>query len=163
VLAVDGEVDLSNLDEFCERCAHTVQTSENAIIDLTACSYIGSAGLNALFRLMRHDPSPRAIVVPKSSLVRRLFEIVRAGDVMPIFDGIEAALTAVQETAAQRRAQRLRSVARDTKNAIRRTKRTILKSEESIASAMDEAKDKIIAKEDAIIRNLSSQKLSEDT
>ncbi len=80
VVKADGEIDLSNIDEFRSVLDATIARSPKAfIIDLTDISYIDSAGVAVVisaYRKMNKAGGVLAIVKPISPAVRRVLDLL---------------------------------------------------------------------------------------
>lgn len=94
-LTVGGEIDIANADEFGRELAKAAETTDaGLVLDLTAVTYLDSAGLGELFGLasrMAERGAAVAIVVPMESPLRRLFRIVELEEVASLVDTHEAA------------------------------------------------------------------------
>lgn len=70
------------------------------VLDLGATRYLDSAGIDMLFRLSERLRQRRAtlrLVIPPSSQLTRLVEIVALASAMPIHDTVDDALEACQQ------------------------------------------------------------------
>src|SRR4051794_39194408 len=78
-LAVTGEVDLSNVDEFCAALESAVPNSAFGLsLDLSGVTYLDSTGIRVLFRLdreLRERQQRLRIVVPEDAVIRRVLEL----------------------------------------------------------------------------------------
>src|SRR5262245_58307549 len=95
LVRVGGELDAFAAKRFRDRLS-ILRSSDRYVVDLGALSFIDSAGLHALFAIgkVARDVGARIIyVVPSDSPVRRLIEVVKLGDVTPVCDSFDAALT----------------------------------------------------------------------
>ena len=73
------------------------------VVDLDGVTFIDSAGLHALFALARlasAQGGALALAVAESSPSARVLGLVRLGDVIPVRDTVEAAVSVVQVSAA---------------------------------------------------------------
>ena len=72
-------------------------------MNLAGVSFIDSAGLHALFgvvRVAKEVGASVAFVVPDESPVRRVVELVQLADVAPVCDSVEVAIARVTEPSA---------------------------------------------------------------
>ena len=79
---------------------------DGAVVDLSATTFIDSAGLHALFgvgRAAREAGTPIAFVLPAESGVRRVIELVQLADVVPVVETVDAAVARVAEDRASSR------------------------------------------------------------
>lgn len=80
IAGVEGEVDITNVDEVQARLSAAVPGEAGAmVVDLTDTTYLDSAGLRMLFTLaaqLRDRRQELHIVVPNRSNVHRLIEMV---------------------------------------------------------------------------------------
>jgi anti-sigma B factor antagonist len=96
IAAVEGEVDASNVAEVGERLRTLVTNRSTAlVVDLTATTYLDSAGINLLFELAAElaDRQQRLrLVVPASSPLLRMFAITGLTSAISTHETREAAL-----------------------------------------------------------------------
>jgi anti-anti-sigma factor len=80
VAAVHGELDASNARELAERVRSLLTNEMTAmVVDLSATSYLDSAGINQLFALgeeMRARQQRLALVVSQGSPIERMLTII---------------------------------------------------------------------------------------
>jgi len=83
ILAVTGDLDLTNVQELGERLEAVVFTnSSSLVLDLTRVAFIDSAALNVLFRTARGLGKERfRLVVEPTSAISRTLEIVGISEV----------------------------------------------------------------------------------
>ena len=98
VARVEGEVDASNSAELGIRLRDLVSNrSVGLIVDLTATTYLDSAGINLLFaigdELVARQQRLRLVVEPTSPIARML-AITSLDQVHPVHDSVPAALRA---------------------------------------------------------------------
>ena len=96
VTRVSGEVDASNARWLEERLrAVLTNQSEGLVVDLTATTYLDSAGIALLFglatELRRHQQQLR-LVVPEDSPIARMVRLTGLGATVPTHAALEAAL-----------------------------------------------------------------------
>lgn len=99
-----GDIDAANADSVRAELAESVGSSaENLILDLSDTRYLDSAGIDMLLRLSERLRQRRAklrLVIPPSSQVLRLAELVALPDAMPVHSTIEEALDACTQERA---------------------------------------------------------------
>lgn len=84
-IAVRGEIDLSNVQQFREHIsAGLADDAEIVVLDLTEVSFIDSSGLNALLYAKAQDGS-RLRVIPSPALLH-LLAITGLHEHLPIID-----------------------------------------------------------------------------
>jgi anti-anti-sigma factor len=93
ILVVDGEIDLSNADEF-EQELRAVAGAPRLIVDLTLCTYIDSSGLNALVRATHRPGDEGAFAVVAGPETRRILEIAGLEEVFTVYPSRDEALLA---------------------------------------------------------------------
>ena len=79
-------------------------SAENLILDLSDTRYLDSAGIDMLLRLSERLRQRRAklrLVIPPSSQVLRLAELVALPDAIPVHSTVEEALDAVRRSAPE--------------------------------------------------------------
>ena len=102
VVTIDGEIDISNASEIAIHLRNAV-TNSNAglLVDLTATSYLDSAGINLLFdfdaRLQDRQQQMHLVVAPESP-VARILSIVGLDGAMPFHATRNQALRALGVT-----------------------------------------------------------------
>lgn len=85
VVALAGELDLTNAREVEERLSRSVQNGSKLVLDVNRVSFIDSAALHVLFRLARVlGPGMLTVVVGPTAPVARTLEIVGVPDVMTV-------------------------------------------------------------------------------
>jgi stage II sporulation protein AA (anti-sigma F factor antagonist) len=100
IARLEGEVDLSNVDEIRGRLVDAVtHDTENVILDLTRTKYLDSTGVRLLFELAERLQGRRQqlrLVVNDGALVRRVVVLTQLDQRVPLDETVEAALAAVQ-------------------------------------------------------------------
>jgi anti-sigma B factor antagonist len=91
-VAVTGEVDVTNVDEFT-RSVLAVPGTRPVILELSGVKYLDSAGFAALDRLL--EQSAIVLVLAPDSFMYRVAELMR----LPIHHDLETARRVVQENA----------------------------------------------------------------
>jgi len=90
VAAVEGEVDASNAGEVGDRLRMTLTNRSTVlVVDLTATTYIDSAGINMLYELtseLEHRQQRMRLVVPDASPISRMLSIAGLDAVVPVHE-----------------------------------------------------------------------------
>jgi anti-anti-sigma factor len=89
VIAIHGEIDLSNGDRLQREADKAADEGENhgVAIDLTEIEYIDSRGLLLLFHLarrLRDKRVPFSLIAPPDSIAGRLLELVQIEELAPV-------------------------------------------------------------------------------
>jgi anti-anti-sigma factor len=99
VAHLEGEVDLSNVDEIRQLLVDAVaHDTEFLILDLTGTLYLDSTGVRLLFELAERLQGRRQelrLVVDDQTLVRRVIVLTQLDQRVPLDATVEHALTAV--------------------------------------------------------------------
>jgi anti-anti-sigma factor len=89
-VTVTGEVDLSNARGLLDAIATAVpDEAAHVVLDLTATTYLDSAGIAAVFRLaerLRNRRQDLRLVVPASSPIRPVLRLTHLDQVIPVDD-----------------------------------------------------------------------------
>ncbi len=98
VLRLEGEIDVSNVDEIRGRMRELVTNREFAlIVDLTPTSYLDSAGINLLFAVgeeMRGRQQQLHVVLSERSPLTRMVSLTGLDKSLPMHSTLERALAA---------------------------------------------------------------------
>jgi anti-anti-sigma factor len=109
VARVEGELDLANVGEVgANLLAAVPNTSSALIVDLSATTYLDSAGIKLLVDLnqrLRVRQQALRVVVPPTAIIRRVLELARLDKAVPIDESLDEALARLADEA---RAQRPR-------------------------------------------------------
>src|SRR4051794_25207772 len=101
VARIEGEVDSSNVFAIGDRLRSLLTNRSIAlIVDLTATTYLDSAGINLLFALadeMRAHQQRFAVVVGEPSPVRRMIVLTGVDRVAPIHASVDEAVGVIRE------------------------------------------------------------------
>jgi anti-anti-sigma factor len=96
IAVIDGEVDASNAADIAERLRRLVTNRNVAlVVDLTATSYLDSAGINVLFDLGSelHDRQQQLhLVVPTAAPIARAISFTGLDAAVPMHATREAAV-----------------------------------------------------------------------
>jgi anti-anti-sigma factor len=99
VAAIMGEVDGSNASDLRLALADRLPSTSSALIlDLSATTYLDSAGIHTVFELGRRLAARRQalrLVVPPDSPMRRVLELCAVDAVAPMDTQLEASLRAL--------------------------------------------------------------------
>ena len=76
ICTLEGEIDLANVAVVDAEINDGLDDRSRVVVDLTATSYIDSAGLRMLFALARKLGGRLTIVLPESSPLRRVITMV---------------------------------------------------------------------------------------
>jgi anti-sigma B factor antagonist len=100
LVAIAGEIDASNAGEISERLRAALSNrSEALVVDLSATTYIDSAGLNVLFELgtaLRERQQELHLVVASPSPIARMVTIVGLDAAVPTHPTRAAALAVLR-------------------------------------------------------------------
>lgn len=97
------DIDAANARQVRDELAAGAGDAEKLVLDLSETRYVDSAGIDMLFRLgelLRERRSALVLVIPQSSQLIRLAQIVALPSAMAIHETIEQALGARQRTGA---------------------------------------------------------------
>ncbi|WP_165872893.1 STAS domain-containing protein [Nocardioides jejuensis] len=93
IARVSGEIDLSNARAVLEAIGDAVRSGATSIVvDLSGVTFLDSSGIAMLFRLQQRIAYSRQelrLVVPRGSTVRRVLELARVPDLIPIQDTLD--------------------------------------------------------------------------
>ena len=95
VATIDGEVDMSNADRLLDELMGRVGSAPWLVIDLTACSYLDSAGLRAVARVDLRCSEVGAglrLVVDPAGAVDRALTLTRMSEVLTVDRSLSDAL-----------------------------------------------------------------------
>jgi anti-anti-sigma factor len=102
IAALDGEIDMANAHDLFGRITAVLDNrSRGLVLDLSTTRYLDSSGLQALLELARRTRSrgqELRVVAPLDSAPRRLLELVRTRDSMPLHAAVVEALSGFPET-----------------------------------------------------------------
>jgi len=90
LVRISGEIDLSNAHDVLAAIGDAVRSEAiSIIVDLSGVTFLDSSGISMLFRLRERIGFSRQelrLVVPLVSPIRRVLELTRVSDVIPIQD-----------------------------------------------------------------------------
>jgi anti-anti-sigma factor len=92
------DIDAANAHVLREELAACLQGADKLVLDLGATRYVDSAGIDMLFRLnelLHQRRVTLVLVIPQSSQLMRLAQIVALPSAMAIHETVEQALGAV--------------------------------------------------------------------
>jgi anti-anti-sigma factor len=96
LVVLTGEMDLVSSGDFARRLAAVViEPAVLVVVDLAGLSFIDSSGLHALVQMARQVESNGGIAVlaAPAPATRRVFEIARIGDIVPVAQSRDEALS----------------------------------------------------------------------
>jgi len=82
VVAVSGEIDISNFGKFHAAASSALVDRSQLILDLSGVTFIDSAGVNVLVHLASHEASVQ--LRTPSSPVRRVIELTGLARILPV-------------------------------------------------------------------------------
>jgi anti-anti-sigma factor len=94
------DIDAANARVLRDELAACVQGADRLVLDLAATRYIDSAGIDMLFRLnelLRQRRATLLLVIPQSSQLTRLAQIVALPSAVAIHESVEQALGACSQ------------------------------------------------------------------
>jgi anti-anti-sigma factor len=101
IARIEGEIDASNVFSMGDRLRSLLTNRSIAmVLDLSATTYLDSAGLNLLFALaeeMRAHQQRFALVVRETSPVRRMIDLTGVGRVTSLHASVDEALRVIRE------------------------------------------------------------------
>ncbi|MFG1930490.1 STAS domain-containing protein [Mycobacterium sp. NPDC048908] len=97
VIAAHGELDAANVQQFVDYALRHAAHLDRLVLDLTDVDFFGTAGFSALHTLnVRCAAEKIEWALASSPAVTRLMRICDPDSTLPIRDGVDAALAAVQ-------------------------------------------------------------------
>jgi anti-anti-sigma factor len=97
VIAAHGELDAANAQQFVDYALRHAAHLDRLVLDLTGVDFFGTAGFSALHTLnVRCAAETIEWAMAPSAAVSRLMRICDPDSTLPICDGVDAALAAVQ-------------------------------------------------------------------
>jgi anti-anti-sigma factor len=100
IVQLSGELDIKRAPAVREELLTAVGNQHaGLVVDLTAATYLDSAGVNVLFEVaegLRQHQLSMALVVPPDSLVDRVVTLVHLDSVASVQPDVEAALAHIQ-------------------------------------------------------------------
>ncbi len=97
IVRVHGDVDIASAPQF-EAALALLRDETVVVVDLEVCRYFDSTGFSVLYRAIRNHHV--IVCMPDDCAIRRLFEIVGAGQLFPIFATDAAAIQAARKIEA---------------------------------------------------------------
>jgi anti-sigma B factor antagonist len=96
VVRVSGELDIATVAQLCGAIDEAFQARPAELwIDLSALTFIDSSGLNTLLQTCDRLRPGTAIICPPGN-VRRVFEIAGMVAILPLYDDVAAARSALE-------------------------------------------------------------------
>jgi anti-sigma B factor antagonist len=100
VATIEGEIDLSNVDEIRDALTQAVEReAAGLVLDLSETTYLDSTGIRLLFELAHRMQTRRRhlrLVVTDQALVRRVIVLTQLEDQVPIHADVSAAIAALE-------------------------------------------------------------------
>jgi anti-sigma B factor antagonist len=86
VIHVSGEIDLANVSHLEDALKSGLTSGRGIVVDLHEVRYIDSAGLKLLFVYQIHavEHGQRIVAIEPTANIRRVFELVRFTEMIPI-------------------------------------------------------------------------------
>jgi anti-anti-sigma factor len=101
VARVHGEVDIGRVEGLRAELVAAIDNQDLAlVVDLTATSYLDSAGINMLFELaeaLGRRQIRLSVVVPEEGIVARVATLVSLESAVPVHRSADAALAALRD------------------------------------------------------------------
>jgi anti-anti-sigma factor len=102
IVAVAGEIDLSNADEIRDQVVAKIGTAHDRVaLDLTGTTYLDSTGVRLLFDLATRMQDRRrrlALVVTDRAIVRRVIVLTKLDEAVPVHSSLDEALADLSQT-----------------------------------------------------------------
>jgi anti-anti-sigma factor len=96
VAHLGGEVDMTNAGHVREELLASVPNDARAlVIELSACRYLDSAGIEVLFdmaRRLRRRRQELRLTLPPGSPLKRLLDLTEVASAAPVYETLDAAL-----------------------------------------------------------------------
>jgi anti-anti-sigma factor len=97
VITAHGELDAANAEEFVDYALRHASHTKRLVLDLTGVDFFGTAGFSALHSVnVRCAGEMIEWALAPSAAVTRLLRICDPDSALPICDGVDTALSAVQ-------------------------------------------------------------------
>ena len=97
VITAHGELDAANAQQFVDYALRHAAHTDRLVLDLSGVDFFGTAGFSALHTLnVRCAAEKIEWAMAPSPAVSRLMRICDPDSTLPICDGVDAALAAVQ-------------------------------------------------------------------
>jgi anti-anti-sigma factor len=92
LVRVIGEIDLSNARDLMDAIGNAVPSdASRVVVDLSETAYVDSAGIAMIFRLaerLSYSRQELRLVVPADAPIRRVLELTKVHQVIPVQDSI---------------------------------------------------------------------------
>ena len=89
VISLHGEHDISTQPSLREQLRHVRAAGGPIVVDLSAAGFVDSTVVGALLECVGDGP-PVSAVAPPGSAARRVADLVRLGDALPVYDELAA-------------------------------------------------------------------------
>lgn len=104
VIHVEGEIDISNRVEMTQAMTAAIPNTASAtVVDLSATTYLDSAGVHVLFDLAKQLGQRQQrllLVVPARAPMRRALLLTHIDELTPIHERLDEALTSIDTRAS---------------------------------------------------------------
>jgi anti-sigma B factor antagonist len=97
LVAASGEHDLATADEFAQAFAEVRRGGTRAVVDLSEATFIDSTVIGELVRHSQAEGERLAVVAPSGTMPRRVLDVVRFEQLVPVFETRNRALAALTE------------------------------------------------------------------
>jgi anti-anti-sigma factor len=91
-IVVDRDLDMVSSETLESTIDLAATSAKPVIVDLTRCGYCASSGLGVFIDANRRLSGRCIIVLPRSSHIRKVFEITKLVDILQICDTVTEAL-----------------------------------------------------------------------
>jgi anti-anti-sigma factor len=102
LVRASGEIDMSGSNDFAEALVEVAEGTPGLIVDLSSVTYLDSAGVRAIFEVVRRLATRRqvvGVVIADSSPVRTLIKVTNMHEVIPVCDSADACAAALRHAA----------------------------------------------------------------
>lgn len=98
-LSLSGEVDLGNVASLRVHLQTAAETGDNVVVDVSGLRYLDSQGLQALLdaRTACLHHGRRIVLAAPSPMVHRLLQIAGLEEIIPVFPGVDAAVSSLRD------------------------------------------------------------------
>ena len=77
---VTGQVDLSSIDRFREGLAAAAEKSEELVVDLSGCTYLGSEGIGVFIETVQALGEGRLVLRSPSGITQKVLDLSGLGN-----------------------------------------------------------------------------------
>jgi anti-anti-sigma factor len=97
LVAASGEHDLATVGEFAEAFAEVRRGGTRTVVDLSETTFIDSTVIGELVRHAQSDGERVVVVAPAGTMPRRVLDVVRFEEMVPVYETRDGALGAFEE------------------------------------------------------------------